>query len=239
MAQEGTVIAFDRPGFGLTERPMRGEWRGPTPYSPQAQADGTIALLEELGVERAVLIGHSAGGATATLTALRHPERVTALVLVAPAIHRHVGPPRWARFLLRTPQARRLGIFVARSLLARGERIIDRAWHDPARVTPQIVAGYMGPFRTQNWDRALWEFTLAAEPLGLPARLDEIDVPTLVITGDDDRIVPTAHSVHLATEVRDAKLVVIPACGHVPQEECPQVFLKAVKEFLEELAGAP
>jgi pimeloyl-ACP methyl ester carboxylesterase len=54
----------------------------------------------------------------------------------------------------------------------------------------------------------------------------------LAVTGDDDRLVPTEQSVRLAAELLDAKWVVIPACGHVPQGECPEAFLQAVRDFL-------
>jgi pimeloyl-ACP methyl ester carboxylesterase len=83
-----------------------------------------------------------------------------------------------------------------------------------------------------DWDRALWEFTLASRDLKLSRRLEELRLPVLVITGDDDRIVPTAESLRLAEEIPGAQLAVIPDCGHVPQEECPQRFLQAVQGFL-------
>ena len=85
--------------------------------------------------------------------------------------------------------------------------------------------------QAENWDRALWELTVAGEDPGLAARLDELRMPVLVITGDDDRIVPTEDSLRLAREIPGAKLAVMPACGHVPQEECPAVFLAAVEGF--------
>jgi pimeloyl-ACP methyl ester carboxylesterase len=87
LSEVGTVLAFDRPAFGLTERPLPGEWEGDNPYSPENQADLTIALLDQFGIREATLVGHSAGGTVATLTALRHPQRIAALVLVAPAIY--------------------------------------------------------------------------------------------------------------------------------------------------------
>ncbi|MDW8270309.1 MAG: alpha/beta hydrolase, partial [Anaerolineae bacterium] len=68
-------------------------------------------------------------------------------------------------------------------------------------------------------------------------RLAELTLPVLVITGDDDRLVPTADSIRLAEELPQATLVVIPACGHVPQEECPEATLKAMRAFLAELAS--
>ncbi|MBC7263378.1 MAG: alpha/beta hydrolase [Chloroflexi bacterium] len=232
LGQWGTVIAFDRPGFGLTARPMPGEWAGENPYSPEYQADLTVALLDALGVERAVLVGHSAGGSVATLTALRHPERVQALILVDAAIYVGDGIPAWLRPLLHTPQARHLGPLLVRSIATGGETTIRLAWHDQTKVSPDILAGYKKPLQAEDWDRALWEFTLASHPLNLSAQLEEITIPVLVITGDQDRIVPTEHSIRLARELPDARLVVIPECGHLPQEERPEALLQAISDFL-------
>jgi len=228
------VVAFDRPAFGLTERPLPGEWQGESPYSPETQADLTVGLMDRLGIERAVLVGNSAGGTTAVLTALRHPGRVEKLVLVDAAIYQGGNPlPRWLTPLLRTPQMRRLGPLFVRSIQEWGEDFGRSAWHDPSQFTEEIWEGYTRPLRAENWDRALWELTAASHPLGLDERLDQIRVPVLVITGDDDRIVPTEQSVRLAGEISGAELVVIPRCGHVPQEECPEAFLEAVRVFLQ------
>ena len=75
-------------------------------------------------------------------------------------------------------------------------------------------------------------------PSDVAARLGEIKVPALVITGDDDRIVPPALAVRLSKELPDAKLVILSKCGHMPQEECPQAFLDAVGQFVERLLEA-
>jgi len=171
------------------------------------------------------------------LTALRYPDRVQALVLVDPAVYVGGGVPDWIRPILQTPQMRRLGPLLVRSIRTWGEDFGRSAWHDPSRLTPEIWAGYTKPLQARDWDRALWEFTLASRPTGLPERLDQIQMPTLVITGDDDRIVPTEQSVRLAGELPNAELVVIPNCGHVPHEECPQEFLQAVRRFVSKLAG--
>jgi len=235
LAQVGTVIAFDRPAFGLTDRPLPEEWNDENPYSPEAQADLTVALLDELGVEKAVLVGHSAGGTTALLTALRHPERVEALVLVDAAVYTQGSTPGWVRPLLFTPQMRRLGPLLVRSIVTWGEGMIRTAWDDPDKITLELLSGYKKPLQAENWDRALWELVLASHPLGLDAQLDEVLVPALVITGDDDRIVPTEESLRLAAELPDAELVVIPNCGHVPHEERPEQFLQSVIDFLAEL----
>ncbi len=229
----GMVVAFDRPAFGLTERPLN--WNGKNPYSTGAQVDFTIGLMDQLGMEKAILVGNSAGGTIAVLTALQHPERIEALVLVSPAIFIGSNPPKWMRFFFNTPQARRIGILIVRSFKVREKDLATLAWHDPNKITPDIWEGYTLPTRVENWDRALWEFIVATDIPNIPKRLGEITMPVLVITGDDDRIVPTQQSIRLADELPNAQLVVIPNCGHLPQEECPKEFLDAIAEFLSNL----
>ena len=232
LARTGTVVAYDRPSSGLTARPMPGEWTGDSPYSPVAQVEQVVGLMDALGLRRAILIGNSAGGTVALHTALSYPDRVAALVLVDPAIYVTGGAPSWIRPLLRTPQLRRIGPVLVRNISIWGERLLGMAWHDPSRITPQIKEGYRAALQAENWDRGLWELTVAAQDIRLGERVAEVRQPTLVITGDDDRIVPTAQSIRLASELPGAELVVIPSCGHVPQEECPEAFLEAVQAFL-------
>jgi pimeloyl-ACP methyl ester carboxylesterase len=232
LAEFGTVVAFDRPAFGLTERPLPGDWQGENPYSMEAAVRLTVGLLDELGAERAILVGNSAGGAIAMLTALQSPQRVQALILVSPAVYGGGGVPGWSSLLLRLPQVRRLGPLVVRSLVVRLESALPTAWHDSDKITPEVLAGYKKPLQVDNWDRAFWEFLLAGRPSNLGVQLDGITVPTLVITGDDDTWVPTAQSVRLADELPNADLVVIPGCGHVAMDECPEEFMKAAGSFL-------
>jgi pimeloyl-ACP methyl ester carboxylesterase len=233
LSQMGTVIAYDRPAFGLTERPMK--WEGENPYSQEAQVKLVIGLMDALGVEQAILVGNSAGGTISMLTALEHPERVQSLVLVDPAVYAGGGAPAWVRPLLGTLQMRHIGPLIARQIQTRGPELIELAWHDPSKVTAEIMEGYQKPLRVENWDKALWELTLSSRESGLAERLSEFDLPILVITGDDDRIVPTEQSLRLAEEIPNAQLTVIPQCGHVPHEECPDVFLQAVTIFLDKL----
>lgn len=235
LANYGTVIAFDRPAFGLTQRPMPGEWQGQNPYSPEAQVALVIGLMDALEVDRAILIGNSAGGTVALSTALANPQRINGLVLVDAAVYSGGGAPAWIRPLLRLPQYDRVGQLISRSLLQNGDRLIETAWHDPTRISPEVIEGYQKPLLANNWDRALWELTKASSESGLADRLAELKLPVLVVSGDDDRIVPTDQSVRLSEEIAGARLVVFTACGHVPQEECPDQFLQAVKPFVTSL----
>ena len=228
----GTVIAYDRPGFGLTQRPMPGEWLGDTPYGVDEQVELAVGMLNAFGITKAILVGNSAGGGIAALTALRHPERVRALILVDAAVYNSGNAP-WYLPLMTTPQGRRIGPLIARQIKDWGIDFGKSAWHDPSKITPEIWAGYTKPLLVENWDRALWEFTASSKPTELATALKKIGTPTLVITGDDDRVVPTAQSIRLAKELSLAQLAVIPNCGHVPHEECPAEFMQAVKKFLD------
>ena len=237
LAEDAYVVAFDRPAFGLTERPLPGEpaWPGYNPYSKEAQVDLTVGLMDEMGISRAVLVGNSAGGTVAAETALAYPERVRALVLVDAAIYTGGGSPAWIRPLLNTPQMRRVGPLLARRIQSWGRDFGRSAWHDPSKIPSDYWEHYERPLQAEHWDRALWELTRSSRPSAVSDRLSELTMPTLVITGDDDRVVPTEQSVRLAESLPDAALVVIPECGHVPQEECPDAWLTAVEAFLVDL----
>jgi pimeloyl-ACP methyl ester carboxylesterase len=229
----GRVIAYDRPGFGLTDRPLA--WEGESPYSAQAQVDLLLDLMDALGIERAILVGNSAGGTIAMQFTLQHAERVEALILVDPAVFSGGGAPAWTRGLLRTPQMRHLGPLIARQIQVRGPQLLELAWYDVSAIPAETLVLYEKPLQVENWDKALWEMTLASQESDLDTRLDEFSLPVLVLTGDTDRIVPTEQSIRLAGELPHAALVVIPQAGHVPHEEQPDLFIQAVSEFLSTL----
>jgi pimeloyl-ACP methyl ester carboxylesterase len=126
----------------------------------------------------------------------------------------------------------RIGPILARQIEVRGDAFLKGAWHDPGKITSSVRAGYRKPLQVENWDRALWELTKVSREPRLEDRIASITLPSLVISGADDRVVPVESSVRLAGELPNAELVVIPSCGHVPHEECPGPFLDAVEGFL-------
>jgi pimeloyl-ACP methyl ester carboxylesterase len=233
---DALTISYDRPAFGLSERPLEPEdgWGEANPYGTHANVRQALGLLDALQVRRAVLVGNSAGGRTAVDIALAHPERVAALVLVSPAVGMGGGPPGWIAPLLRTPQLDHLGPLLVRRISGSGgSQLLNAAWHDPSKITPEVLAGYRTPLRANDWDRALWSFTQAPRTDDPLPRLGELArIPTLVISGDDDRVVPVDTSRAVAAALPGSELVLLPACGHVPQEECPQAFMAAVRVFL-------
>lgn len=228
-SRQGTVITYDRPAFGLTERPMR--WTGQNPYNTAANEALLLGLMDNFGIQKAILVGNSAGGTLSMVFALANPDRVQALILVDPAVYGD-GAPGWVRFLGRTPQMQHLGPLFVRSIQSRGLDLVKTAWHDPSRITQETWDGYTLPLKAVDWDRALWDFTLASHATGLTGHLQDFSMPILVITGSDDRIVPTADTVRLADSIPNASLVIIQDAGHVPHEEQPQLFMQAVDAFI-------
>ena len=234
LSKYGRVIAYDRPAFGLTDRLMPEEWSGTNPYSVQGNVELLEGFMDELGVKEAVLVGNSAGGGVAAAFSLEHPERVHALILVDPAVgNGHGRFPSWLQPVLSSPQLRHLGPLLVRRIAGEsGDETIRLAWHDPTLIPQDVYEGYRRPLQANHWDKALYEFTIASNPTDYYARLPELAVPVLVVTGDDDRIVPTDSSVQLAKTIPGAILAMFDQCGHVPQEECPDQFMDAMLSFL-------
>ncbi len=229
----GRVIAYDRPAFGLTERPMPETWKE-NPYGMKANVELLRGLMDALRVEKAVLVGNSAGGGVSVAFALEYPERVESLILVDPGVGGGRGPqfPEWALPLMRSPQMRHLGPLLVRDIAETGNETILRAWSDPSKVTDEIIAGYRKPLQAKNWDRALYELTFAPPYPELRPQLPNLKVNTFIIGGADDRIIRPWYFEAISREI-PAPLVLLQNCGHVPHEECPDRFMEAALQFLQ------
>lgn len=229
------VVAFDRLGFGGSDRPRRprGGW-GPdgSPYRPSVAGRHTLAVLDALAIDSAVLIGHSAGVVASVLVALAAPARVAGLGLVAPALLSD-GPPPLVAAAFAVPGAAVVAPWVLRrsaGLLVRGLR---SAWHDPAGVTAEVVERYREPLRRPGWEHALVEMTRAVEPLHLADRLPEVTARAVVVAGASDRIVKPRDARKIAGLLGGpTHLVVVPDAGHLVHEERPAEVLEALDHGL-------
>jgi pimeloyl-ACP methyl ester carboxylesterase len=233
------VAAFDRPGFGLTERPPP-DARLPSPYARETSARITVELLDHLGIEQTVLVGSSAGGTAALETYARAPQRVRGLVLLSPAITGDVGPPAALRPLMRSAQAARF----APQLIGRlaGEVTLERiarSWHDPSRATEDDLDAYLRPLQVEGWERGYLGVFGAEDPPDLRALLPRIEVPTLVVGGASDTVIGPAWNRRTAAAIPGARFELLPECGHTPQEECPDELLAVVRRFLAEVCVGP
>ena len=190
-----------------------------------------------------VLIGHSAGAEVAVAAALSRPDRVAALVLIAPAVALETtsqSNSSLVKGVSRMPCAGAIGAWVLRLIAPRLSTALSSMWHDKSRLTQDIVDGYMAPLKPPvgNWARALWEFTVARsyeKNAPTMASLRQIAAPCLVIAGAQDSVVPMAHSRVVAQSIPGAVIATIDESGHLPHEEQETDTLEAIRVFLSQV----
>ncbi len=238
LAETSTVIAFDRPAFGMTSRPLPSK-TSKVSYTPEAQCELVVSLVKNLGFNHALLIGNSTGGTIALLTALRHPESVEGLVLADAMIYSGYATSEVPAFI--KPALKALSPLFAglmKFLISRFYmRLIRAMWYKKERLGNDVLAAFRSDLMTGNWSRAFWELFSETHHLRLDERLKTMSRPSLVITGEHDSMVKKDESIRLAGELPCAELVVVPDCGHLPQEEQPEAFVQAVRKFLKSIAN--
>jgi pimeloyl-ACP methyl ester carboxylesterase len=230
LGELGYVIAYDRAAFGFTERPTSWE---ENPYGIESQLSVLDQLIDRFGQgKEVVVLGHSAGGNIAASYAVENPEKVDTLILFAPAVLTTGGAPGFLNFLFDIPQLNHLGPLLVSTIATSGLQILYESYFDQNQITDEVLAGYTAPLMVEGWEKAFWEFNKAPRNSGVGQRLEELAVPTLVITGDTDTIVPTADSVIVFQRIKGAELIEISQTGHLPNEEKPAEFASAVADFI-------
>ena len=223
------VIRFDLPGFGLT---------GPDPandYSLGAYVHVVTGVVDALGVQSFVVGGNSLGGQVAWATAAAMPQRVKKLVLVDAAGYPMAPQSIPIGFrIARIPGLRRL----AELILPRGviESSLRNVYGDPGKVTPELVDRYYElTLREGNRKALAYRFDQmqkADVPAGVAA-IRALKLPTLIMWGGKDRLIPVDNGKRFAADIAGSHLVVLDDLGHVPQEEDPARTVKIVENFLQ------
>ena len=228
LSQLGDVIAYDRPGFGLSERPT--SWEGENPYGSIGQDLILDQLITEFASGRdVILVGHSAGGTLAAQYVVDNKDAIQGLILISPAILSTGGSPSWLNWVFSIPQLDHLGPLLVSSIASSGMDLLNESWYNKDLITEEVKAGYREPLSVIGWEEGFWEFNRAPRAFDVKDRLDEITVPTLLITGDTDTVVSTADTEALANMIKDSVLFVIPQSGHLAQEETPADTMKAIQ----------
>ena len=223
--QQRRVISFDLPGFGLTGPSAAADYR------PETQTRFVLDLLDALKVQRFVIIGNSLGGEIAWRAALMAPERVDRIVLVA-AAGQPFEPQRlplgWV--VARIPVINRIVEWVLpRAMVAEG---LVAVYGNPDQVTPELVDRYFEMTLREGNRRALSQRLQQYEPGAGAERIGGVKVPTLILWGGRDRLIPPAVAKMFQRDIAGSQLVIFDELGHVPQEEDPAATLAAVKPFL-------
>jgi pimeloyl-ACP methyl ester carboxylesterase len=225
LAKDRRVVAVDLKGYGYSER------RADTDLSRTAQVTMLRSLMRELGVERAVLVGHSMGGGVVQRFASMHPEATEALVLVA-SVGEHAE-----RFRRRLP-ARLIRPLLPLLAGVAADRLWKASWYDPSRALPEDRDEYMRPPRLKGSMDGLMQMMNDAVN-DSPIDFARITMPVLLLNGAGDRVVPIARAQELRQRMPHARLVVIDKAGHLLLEERPDECNRALEEFLRESVTAP
>jgi pimeloyl-ACP methyl ester carboxylesterase len=218
------VIRMDLPAFGLT---------GPNPqndYSIAAYVQFVQATLDAMGVKECVLGGNSLGGQIAWASAAALPERVKKLILVDAAGYRFesTSVPIGFRIAL-TPGLR----WIAEKILPRSvvEKSLHSVYGDPSKVSQELVDRYYDLALRAGNRQALgrrFEQRFTSDE----AQIAMLKVPTLILWGGQDRLIPPDSARRFAKDIAGSTLVVFDALGHVPHEEDPGATLAPVQTFL-------
>jgi len=231
LAKTRRVIAFDLPGFGLTG-PFAGEYTADD-YRGDTYARFVLDVLDALKVPRATLGGNSLGGEVAWRAVSLAPARFDKLVLVDASGYDF------------QPDAIPLGFALARAPIVNrlGEHLLPRAlvaasvasvYADRTKITEPLVDRYFELALREGNRRALRLRAQQLEPGAAVDRLKSLALPTLVLWGAEDRLIPPANAQRFGADIRGARVVVLPGLGHVPQEEDPATSLAPVLDFLSE-----
>lgn len=228
-SEQFRVIAFDRPGFGYSDRPRTTAW------TPSAQARTIAGALRKLGIERAIFAGHSWGAMVALAMALEEPQLVSGLLLLSgyyyPTLRPDVAP-------LSTPAIPLLGDIMAQTVSPLAGRLAGpagiKASFFPAPVSPKFAAFPIGLTLRPSQVRAAAADTAMMIPAAfeLSRRYAELNVPIIVMAGEGDLIAHVdKHAERFSEEVDRAELRVLPDQGHLFHYAAPEAVTAAMRDL--------
>jgi pimeloyl-ACP methyl ester carboxylesterase len=211
LSEHFQVLAPDHLGFGESERP---DWLD----CIDDLAFHYVDLLDALGIERLPIVGTSVGGWIATAFAIAHPARVERLVLAAPAGITVEGVPRYDLFA--NPF----------------EDVLSHLFHDPSRAAQILPAEYGAEVIVRTYREFTTLARLAWNPYlydrKLQQRLPRVRIPTLLVWGENDAVLPPAYGRAFAEQLPSATLTMLPQCGHLVPFECAHAFARLAVDFL-------
>lgn len=218
------TVSLDLPGSGLSRPDSTGN------YSDERSIALLKALMDQLGIERATLAGNSIGGRISWRFAGAHPDRVDRLVLISPDGFAS-GGFEYGKAPDIPAMTGIMKVFLPRYLVKMN---LTPAHGDPSTMTPEMVTRYhdllIGPGTRQAVIDRMAQ-TVLINPIPI---LKTIDVPVLLLWGKKDNLIPASHAKDYLDVLPDARAVVLPDLGHVPQEEEPARSLEPVRAFLSE-----
>ena len=226
------VVAPDLVGFGFTDKPA---WFD---YTIASQARVIVRLMNTLGIGRATVVGSSYGGAVASTIALDYAERVEKLVLVDAVCNDDVLD----KTILKIASVRGVGEVLTPFFLDSKAFHKMRMKHTlaPANhhlITQERVDSVHRPLAAADAHRSVLATSRSWDACRIQDDAQYINQPTLIIWGEQDSVIPLKNGEKLYDSILNSRFVVFKDCGHVPQEENPELFTDLVSEFCRDRKG--
>lgn len=223
LALQNETWTVDLLGFGFTERIAE------IPFSPKAIKSHLYYFWKTLINEPVILVGASMGGAAAIDFTLAYPQAVKKLVLLDSAGYK--APPNIGKFMF-GPVGYLATAFLSNPKVR--QKISVNAYHDQsfASIDAQICAALH--LKSPSWQQALIAFTKSGGYSSFGDKLSEIKQPTLILWGENDRILGTKDAYKFKDAITNSQLIWIENCGHVPHLEKPEITAKYILKFKDE-----
>jgi pimeloyl-ACP methyl ester carboxylesterase len=236
LGSEYRIVTMDLPGHGLTGGTPDGD------YSPAGMMAAVDVVAAQLELDRFILGGNSMGGGISWRYALANPARVEALLLLNAA----GMPPRAGEKapasnigfrIMRYGVGRWLaGQITPRSLV---KSSLEQSVSNREIVTEAAVDRYWELLRFPGNRQATAKRATLPRDMRMAERVGEIAAPTLVLFGDEDRIINPSAAQTFGERIKGAKIVLLPGIGHLPMEEAPDETAQAIREFLQGRQATP
>jgi pimeloyl-ACP methyl ester carboxylesterase len=222
------IWALDIKGFGWSDKPKN------TSYDILTLTEEVYQWMEAFRLDDVVLIGNSLGGGIATLMALLHPEKVGRMVLIDAAAYNTKFPfiLKLARFPLSAEVTK---LFFSHWVV---RQTLSEVYHHKAWITKNQVDAYYDRLKTDNALNAQIAIVRALVFSKFEKyinQIPEIQSKALIIWGEHDRWIPLSSAYRFNEELRNATLVIIPECGHIPQEEYPDFTVRLIDAFIQDM----
>jgi pimeloyl-ACP methyl ester carboxylesterase len=230
LAQDHRVLALDLKGYGLSDKPADGK------YAMSDQADLVVAFIQAQDLHDLTLIGHSMGGGVTLMTYFKvrgdNPARIKKLVLIDSA-----GYPQKMPWFIRFAKIPVVNTIGGRLLSPRfvTTLVLRKCYYNKEKITEEQIDTYAYYSSLPGAREAVIETAKQIVPVDIEAvtgQYQTISVPTLIIWGADDAVVPLAVGQNFKRDIPGSELVVLPKCGHIPPEEEVAETNRLVADFL-------
>ncbi len=224
LAEHFQVITFDNRGVGQSDKPAG-------PYTAQMLAADTVGLLDALGIEKAIIAGHSMGGFIAQAMALDFPQKVAKLILCST----NFGGPHHVPV---TPEAMKVLTDVTSDALTRFKNgLAVSTAPDWSEKNPEMIEEWVKWRIANPIDPAPYQAQLAiglgllTEAAAFEVKLPRLNVPTLILFGAHDKVVPPDNASLLAEKISGSKVVILPNAGHFFPIEVAEAASRTITDF--------